>query len=543
MKRIGYLFLGRVIFSAMMLWTVGAKTTVAAAETKRELRITFAWPIYIDPAVGSDYASSSGFVNLYDTLVYPTPDGNVKPHTAERWEVSADGLTWTFYLRKGVKFHNGNELTAEDVAFSMDRLTTIGEGYGYLFQGKVKSSEVVDNYTVKFHMNEPYGPFLTTLVRLYILNKKEVLANLEKPGQYGDMGDYGKKYLLTHDCGSGPYKVKEIRLEEYLLMERFKEYWGEIAPNAADEVKFIGTTEAVTVRTMMARRELEISDPWQTVESLKSLDALDGVDLTTIFTGGVFYYMLHNRKAPTDDIHFRKAMAWAVDYQNIIDQIFPGSRPVKGPIATNFPGSNPDVFQYQHDLNKAKEELQQSPYANQLAQYPVEVHWAAEVPDEEKAALLFMANMAEIGIQVKIVKTPWLSMVEEMAKQETSPSIETIFVSPHYAEAGSLLASRYHSKSAPTWEQNEWLLDKELDAMIDGAIATIDREARFAKYREIQKRLVDLCPSLFLFEQAERYAYQSAYVVWPAAKGQVPQIMGYAFDARQIQVYPEKKPK
>jgi peptide/nickel transport system substrate-binding protein len=505
--------------------------------------VTFAWPTYIDPAVGSDYSSSSSFVNLYDTLVYPTPEGDVKPHVAERWETSDDGLTWTFYLRKGVKFHNGNELTAEDVAFSMDRLTTIGEGYGYLFQGKVKSTEVVDNYTVKFHMNEPYGPFLTTLVRLYILNKAEVMANIETPGPYGELGDYGKKYLLTHDCGSGPYKLKEMRLEEYLLMEKFADYWGEIAPNAPDEVKFIGTTEAITVRTMMARRELEISDQWQTMESLKALDDLEGIDVATFYMGGLFYYMVHTKKAPTDDIHFRKAMAWALDYKNMIDMVFPGSRPVNGPIATNFPGNNPDLPLYERDLDKAKEELQQSPYADQLAQYPVELHWCAEVPDEEKAALLFMANMAEIGIQVKVVKTPWLSMVEETATPEASPNIETIFVSPHYAEAGSLLASRYHSKSAPTWEQNEWLLDKELDAMIDGAIATIDREERFAKYRAIQKKIVDLCPSLFLFEQAEKHAYQTTYIDWPAAKGKVSPVMGYAFDARFIQIFPEKKPK
>jgi peptide/nickel transport system substrate-binding protein len=292
---------------------------------------------------------------------------------------------------------------------------------------------------------------------------------------------------------------------------------------------------------MMARQELEISDQWQTVEALESLDGLEGVDVATFYMGGLFYYMVHTKKAPTDDIHFRKAMAWAVDYKNMIDMVFPGSRPVNGPIATDFPGHNPDPPQIERNLDKAKEELAQSQYADQLAQYPVEVHWAAEVPDEEKAALLFMSNMAEIGIQVKVVKTPWLSMVEETATPETSPHIETIFVSPHYAEAGSLLESRYHSKSAPTWEQNEWLLDEELDGMLDDAIATIDREERFAKYRAIQKKLVDFCPSLFMFEQAEKHAYQASYIDWPAVKGKVTPVMGYAFDARFIQVYPEKK--
>ena len=528
-----------MVVSSCIFFLTGSENAIA--ETKRELRITFSWPTYIDPAVGSDFSSSSSFVNLYDTLVYPTPDGSSKPHLAERWETSDDGLTWTFYLQHGVKFHNGSELTAEDVVFSMDRLTTIGEGYGYLFEGRVESSEAVDKYTVRFHMNEPYGPFLTTLVRLYILNKEEVMANIDPSGSYGELGDYGKQYLLTHDCGSGPYKLKEMRLEEYLLMERFGEHWGEFAPNAPDEVKFIGTTEPITVRTMMARQELEISDQWQTTESLKSLSEQEGIDIATFYLGTIFYYMIHTKLPPTDDIHFRKAMAYGLDYQSMIDMIFPGSRPAVGPIAPGFPGHNPDVVTYTYDPDKAKEELQQSAYADQLAQYPVEVHWAAEVPDEEKAALLFMSNMAELGIQVKIVKTPWMSMVEEMATEETSPSISTIFVSPHYAEAGSLLESRYHSKSAPTWEQNEWLLDEELDAMLDKAIATIDQEERFAVYREIQKKIADLCPSLFLFEQAQKHAYQASYIDWPAIKGEVAPVMGYAFDARSIQIYPEKK--
>ena len=543
MKKRAYLFVFLMILPALVLWTFGGNGNAVAGPAKRELRVTFAWPTYIDPAVGSDFSSSSSLINLYDSLVYPTPEGGVIPHVAERWETSPDGLTWTFYLRKGVKFHDGSELTAEDVAFSMDRLTTIGEGYAYLFMDRVKQSEVVDKHTVRFHMSEPYGPFLTTIVRLYILNKDQVMANVEKPGPYGDFGDYGKKYLLTHDCGSGAYKLKEMRLEEYVFMERFGDYWGELAPNAPDEVKFIGTTEPITVRTMMARRELEIADQWQTLEALKSLDAIEGVDEATIYAGTVFYFMLHTKKPPTDDVHFRKAMAWAMDYENLIEGVFPGCRPMKGPIAGGFPGHNPNLIQYQRDLDKAKEELKKSKYYGKLDQYPVETHWCAEVPDEEKAALLFMANMADIGIKVKIVKTPWLSMVEETADMEASPNIETIFVAPHYAEAGSLLASRYHSKSAPTWEQNEWLLDKELDGMIDGAIATIDREERYEKYHKIQQRIVDLCPSLFLFEQAQKHAYQAAYVDWPSARGEIIPVMGYAFDARFIQVCPEKKPK
>jgi len=535
--------LGRVLLvGVLILGLAVGLTSIGAEEPKRVLRITFAWPTYIDPAVGSDFSSSSSFVNLYDTLVYPTTTGDVVPHVAESWEVSEDGLTWTFHLRKGIKFHDGTELTAEDVAFSMERFLTIGEGYAYLFMDKIESVEVVDKYTVRFRLTEPYGPFLTVLVRLYILNKECVVANIKKPGPYGEWGDYGKEYLLTHDCGSGPYMVKEFPLEEYLLMERFPDYWGEFAPNAPDEVKFIATTEPVTVRTMMARRELEITDQWQPLESLAALEAMEGVEIAKWFPGTVFFYMIHTRKPPTDDVHFRRAMAWAFDYETVVKEIFPGSRQARGPVAQGFPGHNPEVFQYYRDLDKAMEELRKSKYYDELDKYEVEVHWCAEVPDEEKVALLFMSNMAEIGIKVKIVKTPWLTMIEETADIETSPHIETIFVAPHYAEAGSMLKSRYHSDSAATWEQNEWLLNPAVDWLIDDAIATLDREERFKKYGLIQRMAVDLAWSLFLFDHAEKHAYQATYVDWPVARGEVIPVMGYNFAARFIQVYPEKKP-
>jgi len=99
-----------------------------AAMAGGPLRATFAWPTYIDPAVGSDFSSSASIINLYDSLVYPDTNGNPLPHVATSWETSDDMLTWTFHLRDDVTFHDGTLLTAADVKYSMDRLTTIGEG-------------------------------------------------------------------------------------------------------------------------------------------------------------------------------------------------------------------------------------------------------------------------------------------------------------------------------------------------------------------------------------------------------------------------------
>ena len=512
-----------------------------AGAAERILRTNWSWPTYIDPAVGSDFSSSTALVNLYDSLVYPDMKGNAQPHVARSWETSADGLIWTFHLREGVKFHDGSELTAEDVKFSMDRLVTIGEGYGFLFVGKIVSTEIPDKYTVVFRMKEPFGPFLTTIFRLYILNKDLVVANIKKPGPYGDMGDYGKEYLLTHDAGSGPYMVKEFQLEEYLLMEQNPDYWLPIHLDAPDEFKMIATTEPVTIRTMMSRRELEITDAWQPLESLEALDTIEGVEISKHCPGNEHYFMMHTKKPPTDDIHFRKAMAWAFDYKTEAEEIWVDSTQARGPVTQTLPGADPTVFQYYRDLDKAMEELKQSKYYGELDKYPVEVHWVSVPADNEKEALLLMSNLADIGIDCKIVKVPWMSIVEEMAHIETSPNVVGVFVAPHYPEAGSLLESRYKSESVATWEQNEWLQDEKFDAMIEDAIATVDREERFAKYGKIQHYIVDLCPSLFLFDQIEKHGYQVTYIDFPASSGEAIPIMGYNFAARFMKVYPEKR--
>jgi len=505
---------------------------VYVSSAPKVLRVVFPWPIYADPAVGSDYSGSAALVNLYDSLVYPTREGDVKPHVAEWWEASSDGLTWTFYLKPGVRFHDLSELTAEDVKFSMDRLLSIGEGYAHLFRDLVESTEVIDDYTVRFHLARSFGPFPTNLVRLYILNKDVVMANFED-GPYADFGDYGKKFLLTNDAGSGAYAIKKFAVEEYVLMERFPDYWGEIDPRAPNLVKFIATPEAMNVRTMMANQELEISDHCKTEVDCATLDAIEGVDIAKFSTGEVFFYMMHTKKPPTDDIHFRKAMAYAFDYEATA-WLF--DSPIShGPVAAGFPGWNPNVFTYTYDPEKAIEHLHQSKYSDQLDDYPVEIHCVHEVPSEEKLALLFQANMAEIGIKVNVVSRPWVAVVDEMADIETSPNIVTIYVTPHYPEAGSMLESRYHSNSAPTWEQNEWLLDSYFDETIKDATATVDREERFAKYRELQDYIVELCPSLFVFDQVEKHAYQT-YIDWPAARGEVIQVIGYNMDARFIKV-------
>jgi peptide/nickel transport system substrate-binding protein len=366
-----------------------------------------------------------------------------------------------------------------------------------------------------------------------VLNEDLVRANTKATGPYGEEGDYGQEYLLTNDAGSGAYKIVEFPLEQYVLMEKFTDWWGEFVENAPDQFRMIGTTEAATIRTLMSNRELEISDQWQTIEAAQALDKIEGVDIAAFSNLTAFYFMLNNTLPPLDDLHCRRAVSYAFDYDTAVSLEWPGTKPMVGPVPQALGGHNPDVTVYTYDLDKAREELAQCQYADTIDQYPIDFVWISEVPDEEKFALLFQANMADIGIPVQIVSSPWLSVVENTSKQETSPHLVSIYVTADLPEAGPMLKQRYHSSSAATWSQNEWLLDEELDAAIDDALTTIDQAERFEKYKAIQADLADRAPSVFVYDQVEKHAYQT-YVDWPTAKGEIIPAQGYNIFAARI---------
>jgi peptide/nickel transport system substrate-binding protein len=523
-----------LVVASFLLVPIQASAAPSTAG-QRVLRVTFSWPNTIDPAIGNDYASTASLVNLYDTLVFPDAKGGIDPWLASSWTVSSDGLTYTFNLRKGVKFHDGAPLKASDVVYSYDRLKTIGRGYAYLLTPNIASVASPNADTVVFKLVAPSALFLPSLVRLSVAEEALIKTNTKAEGPYGTNGDYGTAWLQTHDAGSGAYMVKEFPLEQYLLMNKNAAWWGKFNPKAPDVLRFIGTTEGVTIRTLMQNKELEITDQWQSFEAYQALEKMNGVKIAPLPSMTSFYYMVNTKKAPTDDLHFRLAMEYGFDYDAAVGLEWPGTKQMVGPVGASLAGHDPKLTVYKHNIAKAKEELQKSKYAGQTDQNPVVVQWVSEVPDEEKYALLFQSNMADVGIKVNVVKVPWLSLVENTSKLESSPNIATIYVSSDLPEAGLMLKQRYHSSTTGTWQQNEWLQDKKLDAAIVDALGTLDRAQRFAKYSKIQQELVALAPSVWIYDQIEKHAYRST-IDWPAAHNQTSLIQGYAFFAADIGV-------
>lgn len=551
MKRMVSLLLSLVMLLAMLAGCGGNNTAgsgngdtgegTASGTHQSIIRTTADSTPILDPATHSGNSSSIAYCNLYDTLVFPTFDG-VEPALAESWETSDDGLEYTFHLRKGVLFHDGTELTASDVVFTAKRLIAIGQGFAYLYTSTIKDVVADDDYTVRFILNSPYGPFVSTLVRMYIVNEDLVMANIAD-GAYGEYGDYGTNWLLTNDAGSGPYKFKELVQNDYFLAERYEEwYQGWENENAPEEFMIIYGNEPATVRTMMATQQLEITDMWQSPESLAAIEALEGVELASYSTRLVQNLYFNCSKYPTDDVNFRRALSCLVDYDTLIEACFPGSMQPAGPVSMQTAG-HVDTWQPKYDLDQAREYLAASAYADELDQIVLSFSLITENPALEKLALAFQAACAEVGIKVEIANTPWTSLQEEMSNPETTANVCTVNSGPQFNEAGATLESQFHTKCAGTYENCNWLNNAEIDAMIDDAMATVDDTERFAKYADIQNYIVDeFCPSAWIADLAERVGYQDSYVEWPAGEATKngefqAYLMGYPYYMPDISVY------
>ena len=254
---------------------------------------------------------------------------------------------------------------------------------------------------------------------------------------------------------------------------------------------------------------------------------MDGVDVAAYDAVTMLYLYMNTKKPPLDDLHFRRALAYAFDYKTAAGLDWPGTKQSGGPVPAGLAGFNPALTPYTLNLDKAKAELAQSKYANQLDQYPIEFHWVTEVPDEEKIALLFQSNMSELGVKVEVVGTPWLTMTELFTKVDTSPALVPIYVNSDLPDAGALLYQRYDSKTTGTFFQGEWLQDKTFDTGIEQALTIADTTQRYTAYGELEQYLMDASPSIFVYDQLEKHAYRTC-LDWPAAKGTVYPVMGYS---------------
>jgi peptide/nickel transport system substrate-binding protein len=481
----------------------------APAEAPEEVSITYATQqttVTLDPAIHVDETESLHVMNVYEPLLWPAKGGAPQPHLAESWEVSDDGLTYTFKLREGVKFHDGTELTAEDVAYSMDRMLSLGKGFSWLWQDvlDVGDVEVIDDYTVAFNLNEAYGPFLSTLVQFFVVNKDLLVAN-QQDGDYGEYGDYGQAFLNQQDAGSGPYYVDVYEPGTKTVFRKFDDYWGGWEPGQVTEATFLIVSELATQKLMLQKGEVDFIEQWHSVESFEELKQADGVVVEEDPNVQLFFLSMHNGNPPFDNEDVRKAVSYAFDYDTAGNVIFGGAAQARGSVPLLLPGHNLDATQYTYDLEKAKEHLAAS--GIDPSQYPLSYVYVSGLESEEKIGLLLQSNLKELGFEVEMQPEPWGRMVELVSQPDTAPHFMAIFHTAKYPSPDGHTYLMFHPNAWGTYMSSSFYENPEVSELLDKARAATDTEEQFEYYGQVQEIVTDEAAALFIANPLHRMAH------------------------------------
>ena len=452
----------------------------------------------IDPAKISDYTDYMAAVNLYDGLVTVDPAGNLVPQLAESWEVSPDASEVTFKLRADATFSDGSPVEAKDVVYSLERLLRLNQGPANLFAGVIEPGNVtaVDDHTVQFTLSKTFAPFLATVPAVMVLNSDVVEENAGE--------DDGQTYLSNNVAGAGAYLLDSWDRGSRMVIKRDEDYYGGFPENPIDEVRWIVTNDEATVRALAASGELTMTSQYQGTETYQALADMERFRVVSAPTTTAFYLKLNSQLPPTDDVHIRRAIAYATDYDTIREVIYPGEA-MNTPLPSAFADYHAaDVESPRYDLAAAQAEIDQSAYAGQPI--PITLGYVAGTQFEEEISLLMQANLESLGFVVTQQPDPWNRITEIASKVETTPNVNQIFFGPTYPSPDSMFFSQYHSNSAGTWTSMEWLQDPEIDAMIDEARATGDTVQQAEIYKNLQRQLMDRMVSIPLLAQTVQHA-------------------------------------
>nr|MCR5161090.1 ABC transporter substrate-binding protein [Lachnospiraceae bacterium] len=276
---------------------------------------------------------------IYDTLMFVPMDGDeskIEPRIAEGYEMSEDGLTYTFHIRDDVTFHDGSALTAEDCAFSV-QLYIDSEYQGT--SADVGSVEAADDKTLVVTLNAPFAPFLSDICSMHIGSKA-----------YHDSAS--EEEFMSQPIGSGPYKFVSHAIDTNVILEAYDGYYRGEAPIKNVTYYVIKTTAPQALMS----RQVDFAEI--DAASLIMLKSDPEIIVTPVPTSGFTHLVMNTEKAPFDDVRVRQAINYAIDRQNIVNVVYEGEAEENSNIcAKTRYGYSDDQFQYTYDPDKAKELL------------------------------------------------------------------------------------------------------------------------------------------------------------------------------------------
>lgn len=477
----------------------------AAPGTETLTYVLFEDVTSLDPAVAVDSQSGLVIQNVYDRLVEVAPNGHdIEPGLAESWEVSDDGLTYTFTLHEGATFHDGSPLTAEDVVYSFQRVLAIGQGDAFVLADHVEPDgiEAADEQTVTFTLKNPYAPF-PSIVALWsigsIVNQDFIEANAAANDRWG------AKYLTDHMNGTGPFAFVGWTRNQFVELERYDDYWKGLAKLA--RLVFETAAEPAAESLALRRGDVDILDGnLLSTDQLNEIADAEGVEIASEPIFDTIYWIFNTEVEPFDDVRVRQALSYAVDYDGIMSQVVgqSGVR-LEGPLPQGLLPegvSSPNV--YERDVDQAKALLAQAGFPDGFS---MRSPWVEFGPIAGIAQVL-QANFADIGVEMEIREIPLGTLVEQVEAGELG--FFPWSSNPDFASPDSVLYPHFHSEAPRSAEGNlAHYQNPEVDELLDLGRDSTDETESAEAYREASDVIIDEAPWVFLMQTVRNQPLRS----------------------------------
>ncbi|UTG96733.1 ABC transporter substrate-binding protein [Sinorhizobium meliloti] len=471
----------------------------------------------LDPAIGYDWQNWSMIKSLFDGLMdYVPGTTELRPDLAESYEISEDGKIFTFKLRKGVKFHNGRELTAQDVKYSIERVVnpaTQSPGAGFFATikgveeasagkgGELSGITVQDPHTIRFELTRPDATFLHVMA----LNFAHVVPK-EEVEKHGADFDFGK-----NPVGSGAFKLAEWTLGQRLVFERFTDYWNEGLPKL-DRITFEVGQEPVVALLRLQNGEIDV--PGDGIPPAKFVEVTNDPNFKDlIIRGGQLhtgYVTMNVKMAPFDKVEVRKAVNMAINKDRILRIINGRAVAANQPLPPSMPGYAKDYAGYAYDPEGAKKLLEQAGLGDGFS---TELYVMNTDP-QPRIAQAIQQDLKAIGITASIKSLAQANVIAAGGEENQAPMIwsggmawiadfpdPSNFYGPILGCGGAVPGGWNWS-----WYCNEELDKKaaEADAIADPAKAA-EREAL---WRDIYLKIMEDAPWAPIFNE-ERFTIRS----------------------------------